>query len=87
MNEDEMSKLSDQLLEVKRDSRIVQQELLETHRDTVRSIEKEKIELQVKLDQVERELASQQKINTKQATAHQDMQNENTILTKKNESI
>lgn len=82
-----MSKLSDQLLEVKRDSRIVQQELLETHRDTVRSIEKEKIELQVKLDQVERELASRQKLNTTQATAHQDMQNENTILTKKNESI
>ncbi|RVX69000.1 hypothetical protein B0A52_08067 [Exophiala mesophila] len=87
VNEDEVGRLQRQLQQSKANSKIAQQEFLESHQEAVQKIKEEKGDLRVKLDRIEKELDSQEKINKKQSEARQELQLENTSLSNKNQSL
>ncbi|KAL6242588.1 hypothetical protein RBB50_010234 [Rhinocladiella similis] len=87
VNEDAAGRLQSQLQQSKTNSKIAQQEFLESHQEAVQRIKEEKGELRVKLDRIEKELDSQEKLNKKQSEARQELQLENTSLSNKNQSL
>jgi hypothetical protein len=87
VNEDEVGNLRSQLQQSRTNSKIAHQEFLESHQETVHKIKEEKGELWVKLDRVEKELDSQEKLNRKQSETLQELQLEITSLSSKNQSL